>query len=279
MAFPYLHPNVSQLLYKLALSRKPLGESVPKSSPSKSAAASRDTQKKKTLARQSSRSLPSPLTAEATYRQCSADMFNFQDTSSFTTSHDIISQDRAVRAINMGLGIRKPGYNIYVAGIQGTGKTSVIRTFLEKWSAHSPSPNDWVYVFDFNDPEAPKAIALEAGGGRRLKKAMEALVKNLKEVIPSALQSEDYENAVNAYISASNERKAKLYADLEKLAKSMDFIIKQNCHACFIYCCGRYWHLLFPFVVEVADKSTSVYWVTASIFINNCVIVVKEVNN
>ena len=51
--------------------------------------------------------------------------------------------------INMGLGIRKPGYNIYVAGIQGTGKTSVIRTFLEKWSADAPAPRDWVYVYDF----------------------------------------------------------------------------------------------------------------------------------
>ncbi len=172
--------------------------------------------------------LPKPLHSDATYRKCLPDMFAFLDTTAFDTSHDIISQDRAVRAINMGLGIRKPGYNIYVAGIQGTGKTSVIRTFLEKWSAHSPRPKDWVYVYDFNDVEAPKAISLEGGGGRKFKKAMETLVKSLKEVIPSALQSEDYENAVNAYISASNERKAKLYAELEKLAKSMDFVIKST---------------------------------------------------
>ena len=225
MSFRYLNPWLSTLLYKLAISRMPLGESVSNSSSRKTAAPSRDTRKKSSAP---SRTSPTPLSVDATYRKCSADMFHFSDTTSFTTSHEIISQDRAVRAINMGLGIRKPGYNIYVAGIQGTGKTSVIRTFLEKWSTNSPSPHDWVYVYDFNDPEAPKAIPLEAGGGRRLKKAMEALVKNLKEVIPSALQSEDYENAVNAYISASNERKAKLYAELEKLAKSMDFVIKST---------------------------------------------------
>lgn len=201
---------------------------MPKSPSPKPAKRSRDTQIAKKLSSQSESTLPMPLAALATYARCSPEQFTFADTTSFGTSHDIISQDRAVRAINMGLGIRKPGYNIYVAGIQGTGKTSVIRTFLEKWSTHSPSPRDWVYVYDFNDPEAPKAIPLEAGGGRKLKKAMEALVKNLKEVIPSALQSEDYENAVNAYISASNERKAKLYAELEKLAKSMDFVIKST---------------------------------------------------
>jgi lon-related putative ATP-dependent protease len=183
---------------------------------------------KSRAAKKKSLSLPGALGVEAIYKACPSDQFKFKDTSKIGETHEIISQDRAVRAINMGLGIRKPGYNIYVAGIQGTGKTSVIRTFLEKWSSHSKAPNDWIYVYDFNDRETPKAIELEPGGGRKLRKAMEALVKNLREAIPSALQSEDYENAVNAYVSASNERKSKLYADLERLAKSMEFVIKST---------------------------------------------------
>ena len=171
---------------------------------------------------------PAALRAAETFKICPDNAFRFHDTSSLGKSHDIISQDRAVRAINMGLGIRKPGYNIYVAGIQGTGKTSVIRSFLEKWSANASAPRDWIYVYDFNDTEAPKAIPLAAGDGKKLKKKMEALVKNLRESVPKALQSEDYENAVNAYVSASNERKAKHYADLERLAKTMDFVIKST---------------------------------------------------
>src|SRR5690606_32994015 len=122
----------------------------------------------------------------------------------------------------------KPGYNIYVAGIQGTGKTSVIKSFLEKWSTGAETPNDWIYVYNFQDTESPRAIAMPAGDARKLKKLMDHLVKSLKDVIPRALESEDYENAVNAYISASNERKSKLYSDLEKLAKSMDFVIKST---------------------------------------------------
>lgn len=171
---------------------------------------------------------PKPLAPEATYLSCSPTLFQYADSNDYALSHEIISQDRAVEAINMGLGIRKPGYNIYVAGIQGTGKTSVIRSFLETWSTHSPSPIDWIYVYDFSDSEVPKAISLKAGEGRKLKKLMEGLVKNLKEIVPTALQSEDYENAVNAYLSASNERKSKQYAELERLAKSMDFMIKST---------------------------------------------------
>lgn len=172
--------------------------------------------------------VPQPISADKTYLSCPTSVFKFKDTREFDSSHDIISQDRAVRAINMGLGIRKPGYNIYVAGIHGTGKTSVIRTFLEKWSTDSAVPNDWIYVYDFNDQEAPKAIEMEAGGGRKFKKCMEAMVKNLRDVIPSALQSEDYENAVNSQLSVSNEKKAKMYGELERSARAMDFVIKST---------------------------------------------------
>ena len=172
--------------------------------------------------------IPKPISAEQTFLTCPTNVFKFKDTRVFDSSHDIISQDRAVRAINMGLGIRKPGYNIYVAGIQGTGKTSVIRSFLEKWATDSSVPNDWIYVYDFNDAETPKAIEMEPGAGRKFKKCMEAMVKNLRDVIPSALQSEDYENAVNGQLSISNEKKAKMYGDLERSARAMDFVIKST---------------------------------------------------
>src|SRR5690606_27763961 len=85
--------------------------------------------------------VPQPIASEKTFLSCPTTVFKFKDTREFDSSHEIISQDRAVRAINMGLGIRKPGYNIYVAGIHGTGKTSVIRSFLEKWAADSHVPN------------------------------------------------------------------------------------------------------------------------------------------
>ena len=133
-----------------------------------------------------------------------------------------------MRAINLGLGIRKPGYNIYVAGAQGTGKTSVIRTFLERLSKDAEVPNDWIYVYNFQHTEVPKAIEMPAGEGKKFKKEMEALVKVLRSEIPSALQSEDYENAVNAYLSASNDRKSKLFSDLEKRAKQLEFAVKST---------------------------------------------------
>ncbi|MEY4630249.1 MAG: hypothetical protein RIQ81_369 [Pseudomonadota bacterium] len=172
--------------------------------------------------------VPAPLGLDQVYIACPDDSFQFANTKTVETSHEFIAQTRAVRAIEMGLGIRKPGYNIYVAGIQGTGKTSVIKTFLERWSADAARPKDWIYVYDFAQTEQPRAISMGPGEGRRIKKSMEHLVKSLRSDITAALQSEDYENAVNAYLSASNERKSKLFSDLEKRAKSLDFAIKST---------------------------------------------------
>jgi lon-related putative ATP-dependent protease len=172
--------------------------------------------------------LPGPLTYDQVYAECKTGQFRFSDTANRRHSHDIIAQDRAVEAINIGLGIQKPGYNIYVAGYQGTGKTSVIRSFLEKWSKDAPDPFDWIYVHDFENKEAPKAIRMTKGEGRKLKKRIDSLIKDLREEVPKALQSEDYENAVNSYISSSNERKGKLFTELERLAKSMDFAVKST---------------------------------------------------
>ncbi len=168
------------------------------------------------------------MTHDQTYKACDASHFTFRTTKSLKLSQEIISQDRAIRAINMGLGIRKPGYNIYVAGYSGTGKTSVIRTFLEKWSKGAPTPCDWIYVYNFEKTESPIAIKMKAGDSRKFKKDMEQLVKSLRESITHALQSEDYENAVGAYISSANEKKSKLFANLEKLSKTLDFQIKST---------------------------------------------------
>ena len=128
----------------------------------------------------------------------------------------------------MGLGIQRPGYNIYAAGHQGTGKTSVIRSFLEKWSKSAKVPSDWVYVYNFDQTETPRAIELPHGKGAVLAKMMDDIVKALCSEIPSALQSEDYENAVNSHISQNNDKQARFFSELEKLAKSMNFHIKST---------------------------------------------------
>lgn len=172
--------------------------------------------------------LPAPLAHGKVYRECPTSAFKFRHTKELEPCHDIIAQSRAKRAIDMGLGITRPGYNIFVSGIQGTGKTSVIKQQLEKWAKTMPVPDDWLYLYNFQNHERPNAVRVAGGCGRKFKKEMEHLVKGFRSQIPSALQSEDYETAVNILITQMNERKSKLFSELEKLARSMDFVIKSS---------------------------------------------------
>ncbi len=169
-----------------------------------------------------------PLKADQVFLSCPSSFFKFQDTRQIKPSDEIISQAGAVRAIDVGLGIKKPGYNIYVSGYSGTGKTGVIQNFVEKHAKNLPEPNDWIYVYDFNKRDTPRAVQLHSGEGSRFARLMDSFIGDLRRAIPSALQSEDYERTVSSIMSHSSEKQAKKYAELEKIAKRMSFQLKST---------------------------------------------------
>ena len=131
------------------------------------------------------------LSTEEVYRNCDQKLVEIDKHKKSEPNYDIISQVRAVRAINLGLGIQKPGYNIYVAGVQGTGKTSVIRSFLKKTAERCPTPGDWIYVYNFKNPESPHTMELKTGIAKRFKKQMDELMEQLTVELVDAFQSEE----------------------------------------------------------------------------------------
>lgn len=168
------------------------------------------------------------LTADDVFRKSEIDNQTISKNATKVPNYEIISQARAVRAITVGLGVQKPGYNIYVAGVQGTGKTSVIRGFLKKTAETQKTPSDWIYVYNFKNTESPRAIEVATGLAKKFKKDMDELVEQLTTEIPDALQSEEYENNVNSTVNSSNEKKAKLFSELERTSKAMNFGVKST---------------------------------------------------
>lgn len=128
----------------------------------------------------------------------------------------------------MGLAIKKPGYNIYVSRYYGSGKSGVVQSFVEKFAKNTPRPEDWVYVFDFQNKDTPRALRLNAGEGTKFSKMMESFIGDLRFQIPSAFQSEDYEHTVNSILSNSTDKQAKKYNELEKIARRMKFQLKSS---------------------------------------------------
>lgn len=125
----------------------------------------------------------------------------------FSTTREVpplegtIGQDRALRALEFGLGVEQPGFNIFVAGAPGTGRSTTLHALLRQVAARRPVPNDWVYVHNFRDPKRPRGISLPPGMGRQLASDMQELVAEARSRVPRAFESDEYERRAEEALS------------------------------------------------------------------------------
>ena len=140
----------------------------------------------------------------------------------------IIGQERAVRALKFGLDIKERGFNIYAAGLPGTGRETAVKDFLEELAKTKPVPSDWCYVNYFHNSYEPKAIELPPGKGETFQKDTEALVAEVRRVLPEMFQSEDYAAKRDATIKQIDEERKSLLSQLNKRAQEEGFILQST---------------------------------------------------
>ena len=157
---------------------------------------------------------------------CDPSVFTFKTTEEIPPLAGIVEQERPIRAIRFGLDITSPGFNIYVSGLTGTGKTTVIRTFLEEIAAKMPCPDDWCYVFNFRDPNCPTILSLPAGRAKTLKAEMNELIRHLKTAIPKAFESKEYEESVNQLLRENQVQQQLFLGQLSEKARAEGFEIE-----------------------------------------------------
>jgi lon-related putative ATP-dependent protease len=149
---------------------------------------------------------PKPLPPEDLYHPCDLSEL------AFTTSADLeplsasIGQERAMEAIEFGVGMDHEGYNLYLMGSAGLGKHALIESILQERRHAAAAPDDWCYVADFDDPHRPAALRLPPGRGRHLRGDMGQLVEDLLNAIPAAFQSEDYNRRAESIQQEFKER-------------------------------------------------------------------------
>ena len=161
-------------------------------------------------------------------RVCDPASFAFQSTAELPVVPDIIGQPRATHAIEFGIDIESPGFNIFVLGPGGTGRATTIQRFLEQKAAAGPIPSDWVYVNNFVEPYKPRAIFLPKGLGSELRADMQALVVHLQTDIPRAFETEEYEQARTRIGREFEEARDAEFAKLNELAQSRGLALVQT---------------------------------------------------
>jgi lon-related putative ATP-dependent protease len=120
------------------------------------------------------------------------DALSFKSTAELTSLKQVIGQERAVRALKFGLEMLAPGYNVFVGGLPGTGKRTIVKSLVEKFATTKPAPPDWIVVFNFRDEYNPKAFSLPPGEGTKFAKQMKRLISSLSADLPKVFKGEQY---------------------------------------------------------------------------------------
>jgi lon-related putative ATP-dependent protease len=137
----------------------------------------------------------------------------------------VVGQDRAVHALEFGLGVKDLEYNIFVAGPPRAGKTETIMAYVQELAAKEPAPPDWAYVYNFKDPEKPQTLSLPTGTGRALKADMEDLISTLRVQIPEVFESEDYSNRRESLMRGFTQERNAILQGLDAKAGEEGFIL------------------------------------------------------
>jgi lon-related putative ATP-dependent protease len=159
---------------------------------------------------------------------CDPKTFSFKNTSEIPPLDEVIGQERAVQAIDFGLNMTSPGYNIFVTGIEGTGKSTIIRDIVNRHAAAFPPPVDWCMVNNFKDEYRPKTISVPTGEATRFSKTMNKLIEDLKKELPKAFEHESYQQRQSEIQKKYSDQKRDILKALEASALEKNIQINQT---------------------------------------------------
>lgn len=157
------------------------------------------------------------------------DALNFKDTSELAPLQEgIVGQERAVQAMDFGLRIKHFGYNLYLSGSTGTGKTSYAVSKVREIAKDDPTPGDICYVYNFEQPDFPHVLEFNAGEAAVFKKEMEELIQELKTEIRKSFESDDYEDRHTQIRRKWETQINNLWYGMENAAMKQGFSVQKS---------------------------------------------------
>ena len=168
------------------------------------------------------------LSIEKLRRRTEPGSLGFATTLDLPCLEDLIGQDRAVKAMTFGMGIKNSGYNIFVVGDHGSGRTTYSLERLKEKAETEPAPRDYIYAFNFENPEEPLAIDLAPGQAKLLAAHLEEQVEELKSTLSKAFENSQYEDAKAQLVKDFQEQVNNLMEELRTWAREKGFVIKRT---------------------------------------------------
>jgi len=169
------------------------------------------------------------ITAEDLRCYCRPEVLGFETTEEIKRfENGIIGQNRAVKAMDLGMKMNQEGYNIYMAGLTGTGRSTYAQALAEEKAQKKDTAPDICYVYNFADSEKPKAILLPPGYGSELKKDMEEIIREFREEIPQAFSGEEYEKKKREIMNSYQQESNRIMENFEQEIREEGFVLQNT---------------------------------------------------
>lgn len=157
---------------------------------------------------------------------CNPDIFDFETTKDLDTIGLVYGQDRGIKALEFGLNVNVKGYNLYLEGPAGVGKTMYTKNYLDNLAKSKKTPSDWCYIYNFKNANEPVAVSLQAGQGKEFKEDMDSFIKDIQVDIKRTFDNEDFEKEKNLIRQEFEEKRASLLESLNNESMQYGFQVK-----------------------------------------------------
>jgi predicted ATP-dependent protease len=161
---------------------------------------------------------PTPLLANQVSTRIDPQQLAFKSSSELQPFQGVLGQERAENAIRFGVGMDRPGYNIFAMGDNGTGRSSYIREYLKDQATKQPAPSDWCYVNHFANPREPKVLELPPTQALAFKSILDELINNLLATFPAVFEHPSYQQKKSTIDHTFNRKYDKALELVEKEA-------------------------------------------------------------
>ena len=136
--------------------------------------------------------------------------------------NDFLGQDRARASVEAGIALPYSGYNIFAVGTAGLGKRTMIKRLLQQHAKNMQTPNDWVYVNNFQHPRQPLALQLPAGQAPKFQAALHQTWQIILKQLERRFTAETYHNRIELIRQQTGDVQQQALVELTKEGEELD---------------------------------------------------------
>src|SRR6266852_2246452 len=163
---------------------------------------------------------PAPKPAELSTAKlrwtCELSRIPFETTAQAELREGFVGQERALRALIVGVELSALGYNVFVCGVAGTSRGGTIARMIQELHPPTKESLDRCYVNNFKLPDRPRLLALPRGQANAFKKDMQAGIDFLRRRIPQVFEGEPFQRQKGRIVERFTVREKELMDDFTR---------------------------------------------------------------